>query len=50
VGLSSLLNTPVAARQGVTRQAAAHFLEQATFGPRAADVDLIISSPATTNG
>ena len=34
----------------MTRQAAAHFLEQATFGPTAADVDLVISLPATTNG
>lgn len=37
-------NTPLTARQGITRQAAAHFLEQATFGPTAADVDLVISS------
>ncbi len=28
----------------MTRQAAAHFLEQATFGPSAADVDLVISA------
>lgn len=31
------------ARQGITRQAAAHFLEQATFGPTAAEVDLVVS-------
>lgn len=36
-------NTPTHARQGITRQAAAHFLEQATFGPTSADVDLVIS-------
>lgn len=28
----------------MTRQAAAHLLDQSTFGPRAADVDLLISS------
>jgi uncharacterized protein (DUF1800 family) len=38
------LNTPTSARQGITRQVAAHFLEQATFGPTAADVDLVISA------
>lgn len=32
------------AQQGITRQAAAHFLDQTTFGPTAADVDLVISS------
>ena len=39
-----LWNTAVEARQGITRKAAAHFLEQATFGPTAADVGLVISS------
>ena len=44
IALVLVWNIPTHARQGVTRQAAAHFLEQATFGPTAADVDLIISS------
>jgi len=37
-------DTPTDARQGITRRAAAHFLEQATFGPSAADVDLVMTS------
>ena len=44
MGLVLLWNIPTHARQGTTRQAAAHFLEQATFGPTAADVDLILTS------
>lgn len=44
LGAVLLLNTPASARQGITRQAAAHFLEQATFGPTAADVDLVVSA------
>ena len=32
------------ARQGPTRQQAAHFLDQATFGPTAADVDAVVAS------
>jgi uncharacterized protein (DUF1800 family) len=43
VGLVLVLHTPVSARQEITRAAAAHFLEQGTFGPTAADVDLVIS-------
>ncbi|MCC7243441.1 MAG: DUF1800 family protein [Acidobacteria bacterium] len=43
-GAVLIWNTPTHARQGVTRRAAAHFLEQATFGPTAADVDLVMSS------
>ncbi|MEZ5287842.1 MAG: DUF1800 domain-containing protein [Vicinamibacterales bacterium] len=43
LALVSVWDTPLAARQGITRQAAAHFLEQGTFGPRAADVDLVVS-------
>ncbi len=42
-GAVLLSDTPVAARQGITRQAAAQFLEQATFGPTAADVDLVVT-------
>ncbi|MDH4065685.1 MAG: DUF1800 domain-containing protein, partial [Acidobacteriota bacterium] len=45
-GVVLFWNTPTHARQGVTRQAAAHFLEQATFGPTAGDVDLVISGGA----
>lgn len=44
LGAVLLLNTPASARQGITRRAAAHFLEQATFGPTSADVDLVISA------
>jgi uncharacterized protein (DUF1800 family) len=43
-GLVLVLHTPLAARQGITRSAAAHFLDQATFGPTASDVDLVISA------
>jgi len=43
-GVVLLLNTPASARQGITREAAAHFLEQATFGPTPADVDLVVGA------
>jgi uncharacterized protein (DUF1800 family) len=43
-GVVLVLHTPLAARQGVSRSAAAHFLEQATFGPSASEVDLVISA------
>jgi uncharacterized protein (DUF1800 family) len=42
-GAVLLWNTPVTARQAITRQAAAHFLEQATFGPTAAEVNLVMT-------
>ncbi len=37
-------DTPAVARQGITRQQAAMFLEQATFGPTAADVTLVTNT------
>lgn len=37
-------DTPAVARQGITRQQAAMFLEQATFGPTAADVTFVTTS------
>jgi hypothetical protein len=43
IGLVLLWNIPTHA-QGTTRKGAAHLLEQSTFGPTAADVDLILSS------
>jgi uncharacterized protein (DUF1800 family) len=43
-GVVLVLHTPLAARQGVSRSAAAHFLEQATFGPTTSEVDLVISA------
>ncbi len=44
LGAVLLSYTPASARQGVTRRAAAHFLDQATFGPTTADVDLVVSA------
>jgi uncharacterized protein (DUF1800 family) len=42
-GVALICNTPAEARQGMTRQSAAHFLEQATFGPTASEVDLLVT-------
>ena len=44
IGLVLLWHIPTHARQATTRQTAAHLLEQSTFGPTAADVDLVLSS------
>ena len=44
IGLVLLWHIPTHARQATTRQTAAHLLEQSTFGPTAADVDLVLTS------